>query len=361
MPTDLRCQKLAKLAVNYCVFVKPHEKIIISGGTEAQDFLLALYKETIINGAHPITRISIPGMTPFFYKHAKKHQIEKYPDIFEHIIKQSKKYIGINTESNTRELTSCDPKKITQRAKITRKITDLVCNNQPNMHRTTIAFPCQALAQDAEMSLIEYENFVYGACLQDWNKLSKRLHKIKNKFKENSTVHLKGQGVDLKFKVEGHLAKVDDGKENMPGGEIFMAPIKTTVNGHINFEYPSIRNGKEVTDIKLEFKDGKVINSSASKNQDFLQQMINTDENSQYIGEFGIGANPKITKYTKNLLFDEKISGTIHLALGATYKDNTTPQTMRESAIHWDIVKSMKKAKMIVDNKIIQENGVWKI
>ena len=131
----------------------------------------------------------------------------------------------------------------------------------------------------------------------------------------------------------------------MPMGEIFMAPVKESLNGYIKFE------------------NGKVIEAKASKNEDFLKQMLNTDTNSSYIGEFGIGCNPKINKFTKNLLFDEKINGTIHLALGKAYKENTTKEEYekRSSAIHWDIVKDMKKAKIIVDNKVIQENGKWKI
>jgi aminopeptidase len=358
MPIDLRTQKLAKLLVKYSVFVKPHENIIISGNTEAEPFLLAIYKEVILAGAHPVLKIGLKESTPFFYKYAKPHQINKYPDITEYTINKCQKYIGVSSESNTRELSNCDPKKITQRAKITRKISDLICNNQPKMHRVTTSYPTEALAQDAEMSLNEYENFFYNACLQDWKKLGKQMDKITSRFKENSSVHLIGKGVDLKMKVHGKLAKPDKGEENMPGGEIFMAPVRESLNGKIKFDFPAIRDGKEVTDIELEFKDGKVINAKASKNEDFLKEMLSTDKNSSYVGELGIGCNPKINKFTKDLLFDEKISGTIHLALGSAYKDNGGGN---DSAIHWDIVKDMKKAKIIVDGKVIQENGKWKL
>jgi aminopeptidase len=214
------------------------------------------------------------------------------------------------------------------------------------------------MAQEAEMDLVEYENFVYAACLQDWEKLGKKINKILAKFKKAKKVHLLGKGVDLKFEINGEKAVADNGEENMPGGEIFMAPVRESLNGWIKFEYPAIEAGKEVTDIELKFKDGKVVESKATKNQDFLKEMLATDENASYVGEFGIGMNPKITKFTKNLLFDEKIGGTIHLALGMAYKENGGGN---DSAIHWDIVKDMKKAKIILDGKIVQENGGWKI
>ena len=358
MPIDIRTQKLAKLLVNYSVFAKPNENIIISGNTESEPLLLALYKEVILAGAHPVLKIGLKGASPFFYKHAKAHQINKYPDILEHTINNSHKYIGVASESNTKELFNCNPRKITARAKVTRKISDLICNNAPKMFRATTSYPTEALAQDAEMSLNDYETFFYKACLQNWKTLGIKMNKIKSEFKKNSKVHLIGKGVDLKMQVRGNLAKIDDGKENMPGGEVFMAPIRESLNGKIKFDYPALRDGKEVTDIELTFKDGKVIEAKASKNEDFLREMLATDENASYVGELGIGCNPKINKFTKDLLFDEKIGGTIHLAIGAAYKENGGGN---DSAIHLDIVKDMKKGRIVVDNKIIQENGKWKI
>ena len=355
---DLRTRELARLVVDYSLKVKSGENVIISGGTEAQDFIMALYKEVILRGAHPNLKIGIPGLSAFFYKHAKKHQIEKFPEFFNHMVKNSQKYIGINTTSNTKELTSCEPKKISTRQKVMHPISEYICNSKPNIYRSTVAFPCQSLAQEAEMDLIEYENFVYGACLQDWKKLGKKISKVLNKFKKGKSVHLLGDGVDLKFHIHGDKVKSDLDGENIPMGEIFMAPVRESLNGWIKFDYPAIESGKEVTDIFLKFKDGKVIESTASKNEDFLKEMLATDENASYVGEFGIGMNPNVNRFTKNLLFDEKMGGTIHLALGMAYKENGGGN---DSAIHWDIVKNMKKAKIILDGKIVQESARWKI
>lgn len=355
---DPRTKALAKLVVNYALNLKKNENVVISGGTEAEPFLLALYKESILKGAHPDFRISISETAPFFFKHAKNHQIEKFPDTFNYQVKNAQKYIGILTTTNTRSLANCDSKKMAARQKIIKPISNYICNGKPHIKRSSVAYPCQALAQEAEMSLTEYENFVYGACLQDWKRIGRRVNQILKVFQKGKSVHLIGEGVDLKFKIHGKLAKSDLDGENIPMGEIFMAPVRESLNGWIKFDYPAIENSKEVSDIYLEFKNGKVIKSSATKNEDFLKTMLKLDENASYVGEFGIGMNSKITKFTKNLLFDEKMGGTIHLALGAAYKENGGGN---DSVIHWDIVKDMSKAKIILDGKIVQQNAKWKI
>ncbi len=358
MATDERTKKLAKLVVKYSVNVRKGENVVISGSAEASEFISALYKEVILAGGHPILRISLPGLSSFFYKYASKEQIEKFPEHFDYIVKNAQKYIGISTESNTKELTACDSKKLTARAKVTRQISDYIVNEKDKILRCTVGYPCTALAQEAEMDLVDYENFVFSACLQDWKKLGKQIDKILNIFKKGKTVHLIGEGVDLKFEIHGNKAKADKGEENMPGGEVFIAPIRESMNGWIKFDYPAIRDGKEVSDIFLRFENGKVIEAKANKNEDFLKQMIATDENASYVGEFGIGCNPKINIFTKDLLFDEKIGGTIHLALGMAYKENGGGN---DSAIHWDIVKDMKKARIILDGKVVQDKGDWRV
>ncbi len=352
---DQRTRELAKLVIKL-LKVKSGENVMISGGTEAQDFIKELYKEVILKGAHPNLKIGIPGLNAFFFKHAKKHQIEKFPDMFDYAVKQTHKYIGINTTTNTKELTSSNPKKISTRQKITHPITEYICNEKDKIRRSTVAYPCQALAQEAEMDLTEYENFVYGACLQDWKKLGKKINKILKKFQNGKSVHLIGQGVDLKFNIHGDKAMSDLEGDNIPMGEVFMAPVRESLNGYIKFDYPAIRNGKEVADIELKFENGKVIEAKASKNKDFLMEMLATDKNSSYVGEFGIGLNPKVNRFTKDLLFDEKMGGTIHLALGSAYRENGGGN---DSALHWDIVKNMGKAKIILDGKIVQKSGKW--
>lgn len=358
MPVDLRTRKLAQLTVKYSVAVKPGEKVIISGGSEAMDFIIELYKQVILHGGHPIVKVNIPNVSDFFYKYANSEQIKFFPDYWMNTVKGAQKYIGISSEHNTKELASADSKKIALRHNIMHPISDYIVNEKDKINRCSVGFPSIALAQDANMSLSEYENFVYTACLQDWKKLGKRLDEISNIFEKGKNVWLHGENVDLKFSIKGKNSISDKGQENMPGGEIFMAPVRESLNGWIKFDYPRIYAGKQLSGVSLKFKDGKVVEYDAQIGKEFLGELLKTDENASYVGEFGIGCNPKINRYTNDLLFDEKISGTIHLALGMAYRDNGGGN---DSAIHIDIVKDMKRAKIILDGKIVQENGKWKI
>ncbi len=358
MPVDLRTRKLAQLAVRYSVKVKKGEKVIISGGSEAVPFLVELYKEIILRGGIPIIRVGLPDVADFFYKFADDEQLKHFPDYWFDTVKQAQCYIGVSSDLNTRELTNADSHKITERGKVVHPISDYIVNTHDKIRRVTIAYPALALAQEASMSLNEYENFVYNSCLIDWKKFGRRLDKINKIFEKGSDVWLKGEGVDLRFSIKGKNSVADKGEENMPGGEVFMAPVRESLNGWIKFDYPAIRNGKEVSDIELKFENGKVIDAKASKNEDFLKEMLRVDENASYVGEFGIGCNPQINKFTKCLLFDEKINGTIHLALGMAYKQNGGGN---DSAIHWDIVKDMKKGKIILDGRVVQVNGKWRV
>lgn len=356
MAIDERTKKLAKLVVNYSVFVKPHENVVISGSTEAESFIAALYEEVLKAGAHPILRLTLPELDPIYFKYAKEHHLKNFPQYLDYMVKNAQKYIGIDSAGNTRELTSTDPGKIAERSKVVKPISDYICNEKPSIHRCSVGYPTQAKAQEASMSLREYEDFVFGACLQDWNKLGKEIDKILAKFKKGKSVHLLGNGVDLKMEINGSKAAADKGEENMPGGEIFMAPIRDSVEGWIKFDFPAIRSGNEVDGIEIKFEKGKAVEIKAKKNEKFLRQMLSIDENASYIGELGIGCNPKVKKFTKDLLFDEKIGGTIHLAFGMAYKENGGGN---DSALHWDIVKDMRKAQLILDGKPIQNKGKW--
>jgi aminopeptidase len=299
------------------------------------------------------------NISDFYYKNATQEQLKKFPKYWFNTVKTAQAYIGIDTDLNTRELTSINPKRILERQKVIHPISNYIVNTRDKIRRVTIAYPCIAHAIEAEQSFVEWENFVYNSCLQDWERLAIKMKSIKTFFKEGSQVCLIGEGVDLKFKVHGKKAIHDlETFENMPGGEIFMAPFRESLQGWIKFDYPAIENGKEVTGIFLKFEKGKVIEAKSEKNQDFLLSMINTDKNSSYVGEFGIGCNPKINKFSKNLLFDEKIDGTIHLALGMAYKENGGGN---DSAIHWDLVKDMHKARMFVDGKLVQDRGKWRV
>lgn len=356
---DERVKKLAKVIVDYSVHIKKGDRVIISGSTLAEPLLAEIYKLVILKGAYPQLNVGLTGLNYFYYKNASEEQLKTFPKFFDYQVKNSNVYIGIGAPMNTREMSNIDPKRITMRDRVTHKISDYIVNGKPNIIRVSLDYPTAALAQDASMSLDEYEDFLYNACLQDWKKLRKRMEQVKSVLDKGSWVRIVGEDTDLKIGIKGRPFKIDAGEENMPGGEIFNAPLEKTLEGHIRFTYPAIRDGKEVTNIYLEFKEGKIVKATADKNEDFLHEMIKTDAGSCYIGELGIGFNSKITKFTKNLLFDEKIGGTVHLALGMAYKEC---KGTNKSAIHWDIVKELRKGgKIILDGKVVQENGKWLI
>ncbi|MBU2639481.1 MAG: aminopeptidase [Nanoarchaeota archaeon] len=351
---DLRAKQLAKLVVNFCINAKPGEDVTITGSTEAEDFVEELYKQLVLKGANPLVRLQPKNIDYFFFKHANKKQLQKFPKYWYDAVRKADAHIIVESEFNTRDLTSCDPKKIALRAKVIDRIESSIVKKR----YIYVPYPCQAYAIEAEMSLDEYKDFVYSSCLIDWKKFGKKFARIKKHFHRGKVVHLVGEGIDLKFSIKDKNAVYDDGRENLPGGEVYMAPIKKSLNGYIKFDFPSLYEGKEIKDIFLEFKNGKVINYSASKNKKMLKAALESDKNASFIGEFGIGVNPMIKQFTNHLLFDEKMDGTVHLALGMAYEENGGGN---DSVVHWDLIKDMSNAKMILDGKVVQENGKWKI
>lgn len=354
---DPRIKQFAKILVDYSINVKKGENIMIDTASLAEDLVLELYKKIIQKGAYPITNIGLPGMNKIYFENASEEQLKHFPELMWHKVKHSQGEIGIHAPHDTRELKNINPRKIAMRSKVTKKITYYIVNEKRKIRRCTTSIPTKALAKEAGMSLKEYTNFFFGAVNQDWTKESKRLKKIHSLFKNANIIHIKAPGTNIQMSVKNRPLIIDDGKENMPGGEMFYAPIKESVDGYIKFTYPAIEEGNEVRGIKLKFKDGKVAKASATKNEKFLKTMINLDKGSKYVGELGIGCNTKIDRFTKDLLFDEKIGGTIHLALGMSYKECKGDN---KSALHWDIVCDLRKnGRIIVDGKTIQKNGKW--
>lgn len=352
-----RIKKYADILVDYSIFVKKGENVIVSSSSIAQDLLLEVYKRIIQKGAYPLVDVGLPGMAKIYYENASIEQLRRFPEISWYKVKRSKKYLGIYAPRDTRELKDIDPKKIGMRESATNKISDYVVNEKDKIRRCSCDFPTPSLARDAGMSFKAYQDFFFRAINIDWAKEAKKLKKIHSLFRGADLIQIKAPGTDIWMSVKGRPLVIDDGKENMPGGEMFYAPLRETVNGHISFTYPAVRAGKEVKGIKLWFKNGKVAKAKARTNEKFLKEMINLDPGSKYVGELGIGCHEKIDRFTKNLLFDEKIGGTIHLALGMAYKEC---KGKNRSALHWDIVCDLRKnGKIIVDRKVIQKNGKW--
>ncbi|MFQ5821871.1 MAG: aminopeptidase [Candidatus Heimdallarchaeota archaeon] len=359
---DPRIEKLAKLCVQYSTAVQPKEKVLIQGTDLAFPLINEIYKECLLYDAYPeiIPRLDVDYT---FFKHAKEHQLQFVHPLYKFVVKNIDVRIGIYCDPNPKRLTNIDPVKMKLRAASQRELSELLHKREAEgkLRWTVFPYPAIAQAQEAAMALEEYENFVYGSCLLDkenpiaeWEKIHLKQEVICEFLNQVSELRIEGEDTDLSFKVQDRKWINGDGKENMPDGEIFTAPIENSANGTIRFTFPGIVAGREVEDITLTFKDGKVVKASAAKGNDLLQQLLEVD-GADRIGEAAIGTNFGITQFTKNMLFDEKIGGTIHIALGNSYPESGG---QNKSAIHWDILKDMKKeGEIYADGNLFYKNG----
>jgi aminopeptidase len=364
---DQRVSKLAKLFVNYSVSVKPKEKVFIQGSDRAFPLINELYKECLLSDAYPFILATL-DVQHTFYINAKQHQLKFVSPIERFIAENFDVMIGIFCEPNPKKLTNVDPAKIKTHRASRRELAETMFKREAEgkFRWGGLPYPFDGEAQEASMSLSEYEDFVYHSCLIDkddpateWRKIRKEQDRICNYLNKSEKIRAVGEDTDLTFNVKGRKWINCSGEKNMPDGEVFTAPIEDSANGTIRFTFPGIFSGREIEDIKLTFKDGRVTKASAAKGDEFLQQLLKID-GADRIGEVAIGTNYGIARFTKNMLFDEKMGGTIHMALGF----NPAPETkgVNKSAIHWDILKDMKKdAEIYADKKLFYKNGSFLI
>jgi aminopeptidase len=353
---DQRVNQLAELLVNYSVKIKKGDVVEVSCGPKARPLVLEISRLILKKGATPLLRVGMPGYTSIYYRHASNAILRKKPKIAMFEAKHVNAWISIATDYNTRELSEVDPNKIALRNHVARPVQDYIVNKNNWVY---LEYPTPALAQDAEMSLEDFEDFVYGCCLLDWKKESKRQEKMVRLLNKTNKVRIKSEDTDLTFSIKGKKAMKCCGHRNMPDGEVFTEPVRNSVNGYIRYSFPAIKGGREVDGIRLQFKDGKVVKATADKNEGYMLTMLNMDKGAKYIGEFGIGLNYGVKRFVKQILFDEKIGGTIHLALGRAYKETGGEN---KSSLHWDMIKDLRKnGQVFFDDKLVMENGKWKI
>ncbi len=361
---DLRITKLAELLVKYSVAIRHGDRVIISGSTIAEPLLREIYHQVLIVGGHPFLMVNLDGINEVFFRLASNEQLQYIHEPFRLINDTYDVRIRIWADENTKSLASVDPVKtvIYDRARTELFQTALQRFAAGEFRWIVAPFPTNAFAQEAEMSLKEYEDFVFEACLPDiddpiayWQGFSQKQQRIIDWLKGKKSVHIRGNGTDLILGIEGRGFINCDGHENMPDGEIFTGPVEDSVNGYISFSYPAIYEGREILGIKLGFENGKVIEARADKNEDFLLKMLETDAGAKYLGEFAIGTNEKIRRFTKNTLFDEKISGTFHVALGIGFPETGSKN---KSAIHWDLVcDAHSDCEIWVDDELFYKDG----
>jgi len=359
---DNRIEKLAKLCVHYSVEVKPKEKVLIKGSELAFPLINEIYRECLLSDAYPLIMPDL-DVQYTFYRYAKEHQLKFVSPFHKFLYKHMDASIHVWCQINPKELTNIDPSKIKMHRASRRELSGIFSKRaaEGKLKWTLLPYPINAQAQEAAMSLTEYEDFVYNSCLVDkkdpiaeWKKIHEQQEKICKFLNQINKICIVGENTDLTINIEGRKWINSDGKRNMPSGEVFTAPIENSANGTIRFTYSGIYSGREVEDITLSFKDGKVVKASATKGDELLQQILKI-KGANRIGEAAIGTNYGITKFTKNMLFDEKMGGTIHIALGDSYPESGG---LNKSAIHWDILKDMKKGgEIYADRELFYKNG----
>ncbi|OVE75822.1 hypothetical protein BVX97_03135 [bacterium E08(2017)] len=350
---DDRVVKLAKLMVNYSLKLKKGDTVVINSGTEAEPLVLNLYEELLRKGCFPVVRMIPERVTEIFLKSAGRRQLTELTSYQRAAARYTDAVIRIYDETNTRQLSSVDPKR---QAMWGRTIRPLQRERRKKPWLLTL-YPTEAYAQDADMSLNEFEDFVYSAAFVDkadpvkeWQKLSKKQATLIAGMKGADKVRIVGRDTDLTFSVKGRKFMNSDGSShNMPSGEIFTGPVENSAEGHISYDFPVCQYGREITGIRLVFRKGVVVEATADKNGSFLKSMLDTDKGSRKLGEFGIGTNHSIKRFTKRILYDEKIGGTIHLAVGESYSETGGKN---RSAIHWDMIKDLREEGAVyIDGK----------
>ena len=360
---DPRVTKLARVLVNYSVEVQKGQQVLIRTAPDADELTLAVYEEVIKTGGHPLVLNQVPGTQEIFFKYASDEQLDYVSPVVKMVSETFDASINIWTDYNTRKLSGVSLERISRSRKAQSSLmkTNMQRAAEGSYKWTLTVYPNNAMAQEADMSLPDYTEFVYGAGLLNdddpvslWRQEATKQRKLIKWLAGRDKAVLKGSNVDVTLSIKDRVFAESAGTSNFPSGEIFTGPVEDSVNGWVRFKYPAIYSGQEITDIELWFENGKVVKEKASKNQELLTSTLNTDDGARYLGEWGIGTNYGIQQFTKNMLFDEKIGGTIHFAVGAGYPET---KSKNESGIHWDMLCDMGESEITVDGDLFYKDG----
>jgi len=366
--TDARIKKLADLLVHYSVDVQPEEWVWISGHMIAEPLVNEVMRAVLEAGGRPTVHLTSDDLDETRLLYANQDQLEWIAPTTRTIYEEVDCLIRLRATENTRSLSGIEPQKQQTRKKARRDLTAtyLKRSAEGELKWVLTQYPCSAYAQEADMSLQDYENFVYNATfvdqedpIQAWQDVHKKQQKVVDWLEGKNEVSVKSPNVDLTLSIEGRTFINSDGKNNMPSGEVFTGPVEDSANGWVEFTYPAISDGREVSGVRLEFKEGKVVQASAKKNEAYLLSQLDTDEGSRYLGEFAIGTNYGIQQFTKSILYDEKIGGSFHMAVGAGYPETGSKN---KSSIHWDFICDIKEDSEIrVDDELLYKDGKFQI
>ena len=365
---DPRIDKLADILVNYSVKVQPGDWVMIMADVLAIPLVTEVVKHVTIAGGHPTLKFDSDLFRESFLRHANEEQLTWISPSDELTVEKSDVNINLRASRNTRALTGIDPQ--TQRlasqavSPIRQRIMERAATG--DFRWTLTQFPCEAYAQDADMSLREYEDFVYAATFADqedpvacWNEIHDMQQKLVDWLKGKDKIEVRGPNIDMTLSMKDRIWINSDGKRNMPSGEIYTGPVENSAEGWVKFTYPAIREGREVEGVELQFKEGKVVSAKAQKNEEYLLSQLDSDAGARYLGEFAVGTNYQIQRFTKSILYDEKIGGTLHMAVGAGYPDTGSKN---QSQVHWDFICDMREeSEIFVDGELFYKNGQFKM
>ena len=361
---DPRAEGLAKILVGYSTEVKPGEVVSIDGDSAAAPLLLAVYEEVLKAGAHPIVNVSLDGQGAAYYKHASDAQLDWIAPTSEWLLDNADVRIAIGASSNTRELSGVAPERQMRRQQATGELLGRAMERSAKGEFRWVytLFPTNAYASEAEMSLRDYEDFYFGACLADdqdpltaWKRASTECERLAEWIEGHEEVRVTAPETDITLGIAGRHFIPCVGDHNMPDGEFFTGPVEDSVEGEVAFHLPAVIAGREVSGVRLRFEAGKVVDAAAERGEEFLIKLLDTDEGARRLGELGIGTNYAIDRGTLEVLLDEKIGGTVHMAVGKSYPESGG---VNDSAVHTDLVCDLRKGgKLEVDGVVMQEDG----
>jgi aminopeptidase len=361
---DPRVERLAKILVDHSAQIKPGDRVAIESTTAAEPLVRALYTTILERGGNPYLLLELTDQDEILFAVAKNEQLDATPPFRKLAYDQFESRIRIHSATNPRSLSGVDPARQRRRQKSLAPIMEAQMRRgaDRSFKWVTTLFPTEGFAVEAEMSFHNYEDFVYRACHADeadpvafWKKVEAKQRKIIDRLEGHSQVSLHGPNVDLTLSIKGRKFLNGAGVNNMPDGEIYTGPVEDSVNGWVRFTYPAIYNGVMVEGVELTFTNGRVAKAKADKNQPFLLEMCESDPGARFLGEFAIGTNYEIDHFSRNILFDEKLGGTFHMALGSGYPETGSKN---KSMIHWDMICGMKDdSEILLDGEVIYKNG----
>jgi aminopeptidase len=361
---DERVENLAKILVQYSTKVQKGESCVIGGGSSGEPLLLAIYEEVLRAGGNPIMQMTPEEAAASFYRLASDDQLDWIAPTAEWVYDQADVVIRVISDDNTRALSNVDPAKQARAQQARKQLSDTMLRRaaEGSLRWSLTAFPTHGLAGEAGMSLTEYEDFYYKACLATdgdpvtaWARTSDETERLTEWIQGKEEVHITGPGTDVKLNVAGRTWIPCTGRHNMPDGEFFTGPVEDSIEGEVAFSFPAVYGGREVGGVKFRFEGGKVVDASAAQGEGFLTEMLDTDDGARRLGELGIGTNYGIATGTREILLDEKIGGTIHMAIGKSYPESGG---VNDSAVHWDMVCDLRQGgRITVDGEDLQVDG----